>query len=696
MHTPIQMTGIRLSKNGINQNSWTPAAHIFDIICKNKQKKTVKFNIVFMADKTALMTLTDVSDRVAAKQANLSSQKTLNSIFKAAPTGIGMVNDRCIVKVNERLCQMVGYHEDELVGQSARIFYPTDEEYDYVGKEKYHQISQKGTGTVETRWQHKNGQIIHVVLSSTPVNTQDWSEGITFAALDISDRKETELALKQSEARYREYFDEIQSGAFITRPDGTLIDCNLEYIRMFGFASKQEALQKNVISLYFPSLQRSEFIHRLKNNKKLKNFESRMLKTDGTPIHIMENAAGVFNARGELEMIRGYLSDITEVKKMESQLRQAQKMEAIGTLVGGISHDFNNLIQAISGYTELLKMDKDPAHPDYEHIRALGRVSQRAGDLVRQLLIFSREAETKQKPVDVNKEIRQVKNLLEKTIPKMVSIQLKLKKDISLIYADPLQIEQVLLNLGVNAADAMPQGGTLTFQTDNIEFAPGTIDNNLDLSPGRYIRLSVQDTGVGMDNAVKEKIFEPFFTTKPIEKGTGLGLSSVYGIISKHNGAITCQSQKDKGTTFFIYVPVFEGELSKKENQNQELVKKGKETVLLVDDEIAIQEIASRAFHRMGYTLVSANTGEEAVRVYETLKTKIDLVILDLSMPGMGGYQCLKKLLAINPGVKVLIASGYSAEATIDDCMALGAMGYIQKPYQMNHLFSDIRNILDQ
>jgi len=668
----------------------------FSVTCKNGTVKTIEFHPFFPQDNTAMVSLSDVSDRKAAEQATQTSEKTIESIFKAAPTGIGMVVNHHIMKTNDLLCQMVGYAEHELIDHSSRMLYPTDEDYESVGKEKYRQINKTGTGTVETRWQHKNGQIINVLLSSTPINPNDWSEGVTFTALDITHRKQMESALKKSETRYREFFDEILSGAFISALDGTLLDCNQEYLKIFGFASKSDALKRNVNQLYQTSKRRTEFLTQLKQDKGIKHFESEMVKTDGTPIHIMENAVGVFDEQGKLEMIRGYLSDITEIKKMEVQLQQAQKMEAIGTLVGGISHDFNNLIQAIGGYTELLQMDKDPSHPDYEHIRSLRGVSKRAGDLVQQLLIFSREAKTTKRAVDVNKEIGQANNLLGKTIPRMITIELNLSKDLWSIYADPLQIEQILLNLGGNAADAMPDGGMITIETQNLSFIPGQNDNNLGLDPGKYILIKVQDTGYGMAKTVKDKIFEPFFTTKQIGKGTGLGLSSVYGIVSGHNGTIICQSQVDQGTCFYIYLPAFENEQPEKQQQEHVNLEQGKETILLVDDESAIQEVAARSFHRLGYTLVAANTGEEAIGTYEILGEKIDLVILDLSMPGMGGYKCLKKLQTINPEVKVLIASGYSADTTVNDCMKLGALGYIRKPYKLNQMFSYVRSILDE
>ncbi|MBU1344784.1 MAG: PAS domain S-box protein [Proteobacteria bacterium] len=643
-----------------------------------------------------MVTLTDSSDRKAVEEAILKSEKTLESIFKAAPTGIGMVCDRVIIRANDKLCNMIGYSEAELVGQSSRMLYPTDEDFEFVGREKYKQVKEKGTGTVETRWQHKNGSIIDIILSSTPINQEDWSEGVTFTALDITERKQMELALKKSEERYRKYFEEILSGAFITAPTGELLECNQEFVRIFGFSSKQEAIGKPVTLLYKNVSKRDEFIGRIMKNKGVKHFESQMVKKDGSIIYIIENAVGVFDQDGNLKKIRGYLVDVTDSKNMEAQLRQAQKMEAIGTLVGGISHDFNNLLQAINGYAELISMNKKKEDPDYLNLQALHHAAKRAGDLVRQLLVFSREAPTKKQHLEINKEVAQAKNLLEKTIPKMITIKMKLFDKIWPVHADPLQIEQVILNLGSNAADAMPDGGQITIETNNLKVKPGGGNGTIGIPPGNYVLLSIRDTGHGMDKATMEKIFDPFFTTKKIGKGTGLGLSSVYGIVTHHKGKIICHSREGEGTVFKLYLPAFEQHFIKKEETALPEMKKGNETILLVDDEAAILDFASKAFGLLGYTCIEAVDGEDALEKYSKNPLKIDLILLDLSMPGMGGYKCLEKLMAAHPQPKVVIASGYSADTTIKDCLALGAADYIRKPYQLAELSNLIRKLLDQ
>jgi len=429
--------------------------------------------------------------------------------------------------------------------------------------------------------------------------------------------------------------------------------------------------------------------------KGLNHFESTLKKKDGSPIHILENAVGVIDDKGDLTAIRGYLTDITEMKNLENQLRQAQKMEAIGTLVGGISHDFNHLLQGINGYAELLSMNKTPDDPDYHKITSLRKICRRAADLVQQLLVFSRKAKTKKTVIMINSEIKQAINLLGKTIPKMISIKIDLVDDLWPVYADHLQIEQAILNLGSNAADAMPGGGTITIKTVNRVLSSADHDNTSGLPSGEYIHLTVRDTGSGMEPVIIEKIFDPFFTTKKLGKGTGLGLSSVYGIIKNHSGHIKCESRVGQGTSFSIFLPAYKKKVTPSEIKEPIELKQGNETILVVDDEEAIRNFTSIAFQRLGYTFFSAEDGEQAIDIYKQHRDTIDLVILDLSMPGMGGFKCLKELVMINPELKVLIVSGYSAKTTIKDCLAAGAVDYVRKPIQLNQLLHKIRNIFD-
>ena len=383
-------------------------------------------------------------------------------------------------------------------------------------------------------------------------------------------------------------------------------------------------------------------------------------------------------------------------KKLENQLLHAQKMEAIGTLAGGIAHDFNNLLQAISGYTQLLLMRKDSSDPDYGKLEVIQSSTLKASELTKQLLIFSRKMESKLKPLDLNHEVMQVCKILQRTIPRMITIDLKLAENLKVVNADSAQLEQILMNLGVNARDAMADGGTLTFQTENVYLDRGYTTSMLGATPGEYILLTVSDTGHGMDKETLQHIFEPFYTTKEAGKGTGLGLAIVYGIVQNHNGYIQVDSRPGGGTTFRIYFPVLKGDgREKAEAKVQKEAPRGKERVLLVDDEKTVLDIGQDLLRQYGYETILADGGEKAIEIYRREKDRIDLVILDLIMPGMGGQKCFQELLRINPEIKVIISTGASAEEQVREAFKPHPVGFVSKPYQLKDMLSKVREVLD-
>jgi len=386
-----------------------------------------------------------------------------------------------------------------------------------------------------------------------------------------------------------------------------------------------------------------------------------------------------------------------EKKQLEAQLLHAQKMEAVGTLAGGVAHDFNNILQAITGYTELLLIKQDSEDPDYQDLQAIKESALRASNLVKQLLVFSRKVENKYEAIQLNEVILEIAKMLERTIPRMIKIEMVLENRLALINADVTQLEQVLMNLGVNARDAMPDGGSITIKTRNATLDETFCKAHVGAKPGEYVCLVVSDTGHGMDKEILNHIFEPFFTTKQRDKGTGLGLATLYGIIKSHGGFIYCSSEPRKGTTFDLYFPVLETDARPEVPQEAEIrsLPRGQETVLLVDDEEIILDLGQKILEGHGYTTLMATSGEEALKVYEAHRNQIDLVVLDVSMPGMGGYKCLEGLLKINPKVKTIISSGYSATGKVKAALQTGASGFIGKPYMIAEMLHKIREILD-
>lgn len=435
----------------------------------------------------------------------------------------------------------------------------------------------------------------------------------------------------------------------------------------------------------------------LQSGRPCRNFETRRYTKDGRLLDVSIAASRYLDEEGNPAGILSMLRDISERKRLEAQLLHAHKMEAVGTLAGGISHDFNNILQIISGYVQILLMSTDPSHLDYAKLQAMEKAARKGSDLTRRLLIFSRKVEAELRPVDLNHAVLQVAKLLERTIPKMIMIETELAQDLKIVNADPLQLEQIIMNLGVNAADAMNEGGRLIFKTENAVLDETFCRTHVGSRVGEYVKLSVSDTGHGIEQELQQHIFEPFFTTKEVGKGTGLGLAMVYGIVKNHGGYIDFESAFAKGTTFQIFFPVLaidaEVRVSEERSQLEFLWGRG-EKILIVDDEKLLLEMAGELLGRFGYAPILAESGEQALEILKREKTAVDLAILDLSMPGMGGYRCLKEMLGMSPGLKVIIASGYSANRKVKETLRSGAAGFIAKPYHYNDMLKKIRETL--
>ena len=402
-------------------------------------------------------------------------------------------------------------------------------------------------------------------------------------------------------------------------------------------------------------------------------------------------------------LVYGTHQDISEHKRAEAereklqfQLLQAQKMESVGILAGGVAHDFNNLLHTMRVNIEMLLQGKSADCPETRRLESVTRSMDRAARLVQQLLLFSRKAESGKERVDVNQEVREAAQMLERTIPRMVSLELHLDPDVWPISGDPVQIEQVLINLANNAVDAMPDGGRLTIETANVEVDEGFVRAHPGSNSGRHVLLTVSDTGCGMDREIMDHVFDPFFTTKEVGKGTGLGLASVYGIVKAHGGYIQCYSDPGLGSTFRVYLPAVElGDVAQIEQMPEPLLRGGSETILVVDDEGEIRELTREALELLGYSVKMAVNGEQALDIYREHGQSIDLVLLDLNMPGMGGHKCLTELMRLDPDVKVVIVSGYSANGHGKDTVSSGARGFIGKPYQLQELAVMVQKVLD-
>ncbi len=512
----------------------------------------------------------------------------------------------------------------------------------------------------------------------------------------LFESRETVNTLRESEEKLKGTFEASPDPMVVYDTKGHPQYINSAFVEVFGWT--MEELAGKPIP-FIPDDQKDicrQQINALFDAGNIVELETTRLTKHGKIINVLLKAALIKGPDGRPKGTIVNLADITESKKLEKQLRQARKMEAIGTLAGGIAHDFNNILQIISGYADITIMDKDKGSSDHANLQVILDAAGRAAKLIRQLLLFSRKVDTATKILNPNQEIRQVVNILSRTIPKMIRIQTDLSENLWNIKADPVQIEQVILNLGSNAADAMPSGGTLTIRTVNIRINSGTTNDLADMRPGDYVLITVSDTGCGMEKDIVEHIFEPFFTTKDVGEGTGLGLASVYGIVIKHRGYITCQSRPGKGTQFKIYMPaVDKTEGIIEDIEDTATLTGGTETILIVDDEATIRGFSSKALGYFGYSVMECSNGEQAIDIYQYGHNDIDLILLDIGMPGMGGYKCFEKLLAFDPEARVLIATGYNKDENMTKVLEKRAAGYLGKPYKLSVLLKSVRKALD-
>ncbi|MFH2090792.1 MAG: ATP-binding protein [Pseudomonadota bacterium] len=513
---------------------------------------------------------------------------------------------------------------------------------------------------------------------------------------------EKQKALKTSDRRFREIIEDVSEISIQGYDENrNVIFWNQASEKVYGY-TQDEALGKKLENLIVPSEMREYVIQIitdwLEKGEKIPSGELLLVDKFGKDVpvfssHVMhETPFGKELFCIDIDM-RPIKQSEEEKKNLQAQLRQSQKMEAIGTLAGGIAHDFNNILQAISGFTDLMILNKKENDSNYQNLMEIRNAADRAKDLIGQLLLFSRKADTKKRPVNINQCVKQTKRMLDKTIPKMIKIETHLADDLWNTYVDAFQIEQVILNLGSNAADAMPDGGKLTITTSNVIFDETFVRNNLGQTIGKHVLLTVADTGQGMDKDILKNIFEPFFTTKGIGKGTGLGLASVYGIVKNHQGHITCESEPGKGTAFKIYLPILkyeEEKLSEKESK----LEHGTETILVVDDEQSVRKFVSKTLQQFGYKTIEASNGEEAFLAYADPSNDIDLVLLDINMPGRGGYNSFQNLLKIDPYVRVIISSGYQSQTYDEDDFQQKASGYLKKPYKVSELLKQLRDAL--
>jgi two-component system, cell cycle sensor histidine kinase and response regulator CckA len=755
---------------------------------------------------------TDITERKKAEEALKESETTLKSIFKAAPIGIGLVQNRRFVWINEQLSNLTGYSADELRGQSARLLYASEEEFARVGQVKYDEIRESGTGTVETRFKCKDGSVKDILLSSTPLDPAQPTEAVIFTALDITERRLAREELYREKEKYRILTEESPLGVAIIDPDGRYQYLNPKFTEIFGYtladiptgkdwfakAYEDELYRRQVMSIWMDDLSKSrvgEFRPRTlpvicKNGQEkivhirsvtLANQDQLIIYEDITErtrfeetlkslianapmgIYIVQDGKFVLvnpgfeaitgysgqellgqdsltlvtpeykafvrtkaingikkadtspyeyqftSKSGETgwvmetvistqyegkRAVLGYFMDITDHKKLENQFLQAQRMEAVGRLAGGLAHDFNNVLAIIVIYVETILKDIHPGDPLSLQVKGIREASLRAISLTRQLMAVGRRQILQPRAVNMKALVLDLEGMLSRLLGEDVELVLTLDSVESVAKVDPSQMEQVLLNLVVNARDAMPQGGKLTITINNTWLDKSMASQHADVTPGPYVMLAVSDTGIGMDQETQAHVLEPFYTTKPSAEGTGLGLSTVYGIVKQSGGFVEIDSERDKGAIFKIFLPAASETLEPPVKITESPLQRGSETILLVEDVDDLRQLIYDVLKNNGYTVLTASHGREALMIAEAHQGPIHLLLLDVVLPQMSGGEIAERLKSWFPGTKVLYMSGYPEDAIIHRKVMDGAAGFIQKPFSPINLASKVREVL--
>jgi len=516
----------------------------------------------------------------------------------------------------------------------------------------------------------------------------------------LGKRKAADDALRKSEEKYRTILESIEEGYFETDLEGNLTFFSNPFCKILGY-SRNQLIGVNTRQYTTPEtaekmVRVTEQLLQSGMPENVTNYD--VIRPAGDKV-LLELSFSILKEPDEEPIgFKGVLRDVSERKKaedekhkLESQLQQVQKMESIGTLAGGITHDFNNILMGIQGNASLMLLKIDSEHPNFEKIKNIETYVQNGTTLTKQLLGFARRGKYLVKATDLNDIIDKSSALFART-RKDVQVNTNLDESVWTVEVDRGQIEQVLLNLYVNAWQAMPDGGNLYLRTENVMLDRSYV-KPYKVEPGRYVKISITDTGVGIDKETQERIFEPFFTTKKMGRGTGLGLASVYGIIKGHEGYINVYSELDRGTTFTIYLPAS----GKEAVEDAELIaeiQKGSGTILLIDDEKMILDVGRELLEELGYTVLSAMSGHEAIDIFLKSRDKIDMIIMDMIMPGMSGSDTFDRMKEINPDVKILLSSGYSINGQATNILQRGCDGFIQKPFNMNQLAERIQKIM--
>lgn len=639
----------------------------------------------------------DITDRKESEQALRLTTEQFRCAFENAPIGMALVSleGRCL-RVNQALCHLVGYAESELRDATIQTLMDPDDrvfEWSSLCRALAGSIQ---ADPVEKRFVHKHGHHVWVLINASLV--QDSEERPIYYVVqmqDITPRKAAEDALKESEERYRRLV-EVSPDAILIVRGMRIIFVNQTGFRLLGAVSPDQVINRSPLDFFDPDHdpdRLNTISQAIRSHEALSPVGHRLIRLDGASVDVEVAASALPFEKAVVSQV--VVRDVTRQKQLEQRLNHSHKMEAIGQLAGGVAHDFNNMLTVINGHSALLLMDTVRLGDD--QIRSLEQIQQagsRAAGLTSQLLAFSRRQMLQPKVVDLNVVITRLQDMLKPLLGEDIELYVLLDPALNRIKADPVQLEQVVINLAVNARDAMPEGGRLTVQTENVDLAPGFESPEGERHEGPYIRMTVSDSGVGMDASVLGRIFEPFFTTKPKGKGTGLGLATVYGIVKQSGGTILVNSEPGRGTTFQVYLPATKAPMDESDRASETDDLRGTETILVVEDEPAVRALVCDTLRVHGYGVLQAPHGFEAILQARHHVGPIHVLLTDVVMPQMGGRELAKELSSALPDLRVLYMSGYTDDAVFRHGVMTEGVNFLQKPFTTVALLRKIRKIL--
>ncbi len=623
---------------------------------------------------------------------NFFSEREKNSrmIFVESNDGILIHDiDGNIIEANTKIQEMFGSSKSELLTKKLNDFYPPDMVITF--QTALEKLSNYDCVRFEAEFREKNGGFFPAEVSAYVFNINGNKVYQSFIR-NITESKQADINIQNSEQLYRTIFQTSPEFISITDNDGNFLDANRSMLNRMELTLAEFQQTKFFDFFSGDNLSKiKEAFKQLLNEKKVTGLVVQAMTPEGK-LFDYELDAIPLKENGQVTKILTIARDITERKLLEFQLRQSQKLETVGRLAGGIAHDFNNLLTVINGFSDFLLKDIPQDNPLRPDIEAIYNAGQKAADLTRHLLAFSRRQIFDLQTLDLNEIIRNLSKMLHRIIGDNIKLETRFCQDLGKIKVDPGQIEQVILNILVNARDALPQGGVINIETDNVEIDQEYSQGHLFLKPGSYVLISISDTGSGMSKEIQQQVFEPFFTTKESGKGTGLGLSTVYGIVKQSKGYIWVYSEPNIGSCFKIYLPRVD-KTKEKISPPQNI--KGTETILLVEDSSSVRSILRKILERNGYSILEAKNGEEAIQIFEKNQSDVKLLLSDVIMPGINGKELSERIISINTDIKFLLMSGYTDDSTVLIDMLKGGIPFLQKPVIPDKLTKKVREVLD-